>query len=189
MMIDCVAMSAFTDFCFIVAILFSSNDASALDSILHSSFDFLMKIFYISTESRAVATALLAFLFACVIWYFFFAQCGFFNVQIALRPHRHNDDKSRMIFAFARNRDLPTSHVFERVHKGSGMPLNALCLSAIMTNLFGCIFLISTTAFFVISSASMMTLNISYTLPIVIHCAQGRNKLAPRAFALPSALG
>lgn len=96
---------------------------------------------------------------------------------------------SRMIFAFARDPGLPTSHVSERVHKSIDLPLNALCISAIMTDFFDCVFLISTTAFFAISSASVMSLTISYALPIVIHCAQGRNKLTPQAFALPCALG
>lgn len=94
-----------------------------------------------------------------------------------------------MVFAFARDRGLPASHMFDRIHKSSDMFRNALCISVITTSLFGCIFLISTTAFFAISSASVVTLTISYALPIVIHCAQGRNKLGPRAFALPSALG
>jgi choline transport protein len=38
-------------------------------------------------------------------------------------------------------------------------------------------------------SASVVALVISYALPIIIHCAQGRRKLLPRPFAMAPALG
>lgn len=44
-------------------------------------------------------------------------------------------------------------------------------------------------AFNAIISASVVALGVSYGIPIAIHCLRGRNKLPPRPFVLPSILG
>ncbi|KAI1391555.1 amino acid/polyamine transporter I [Hypoxylon trugodes] len=172
-MIGSVAMGILTGFYFLVTILFSSGGADEIENIIHSPLGPLMVILYNSTGSHAVATALLVFLFIC----------GSFG-GIAITT-----TSSRMVFAFARDGGLPASHIFEQVHARYDIPFNALCLSAILTGLLGCIFLISSTAFSAISSASVVTLTLSYCLPVITNCAQGRKKLPARVFALPHTLG
>lgn len=79
-----------------------------------------------------------------------------------------------MTFAFARDGGLPWSTSLATVHKASAMPLNALCFSTAVAALFGCIFVISDTAFNAIAAASVTALGLSYALPVVLHCLQGR---------------
>ena len=94
-----------------------------------------------------------------------------------------------MVFAFARDRGLPQSEAFAHIQKRRNIPFNALCLSAVMTSLLGCIFLISTATFNAISSASVVALSISYALPIIVHCTRRRKELPPRPFALSPTVG
>jgi amino acid transporter len=96
---------------------------------------------------------------------------------------------TRMIFAFARDGGLIHSSTFASVDPRLGMPLNALYLTTAGTMLFGLVFLVSTTAFNAIGSASVVGLSLSYALVVLVHCIQGRNKLPPRKFALPPAVG
>ncbi|KAK5163072.1 hypothetical protein LTR04_002782 [Oleoguttula sp. CCFEE 6159] len=92
----------------------------------------------------------------------------------------------RMTYAFARDRGLPASRFFAKVHPKLGLPLNALYLTTVLVIIFGCIFLGSTSAFFAIISASVVALGVSYAMPISINVLQGRRKLPPnRAFILP----
>ncbi|KAF2967537.1 hypothetical protein GQX73_g6022 [Xylaria multiplex] len=169
-MIGSVALGIFTGFCFIVAILTSSGGADEIAGIIQSPLGPLMHILYTSIGDRRVATGLLLIVFL------------FGTIAIMTTS-------SRMVFAFARDGGLPASHIFQHVNKRHGIPASSLCLSAIITSLFGCIFLISATAFNAISSASVASLGLSYTLPIIVHCIQGRDKLPPRVFTLSPILG
>jgi choline transport protein len=94
-----------------------------------------------------------------------------------------------MVYAFSRDGGLPYSTTFSHVNRRFGIPLNALCLTTLVTLLFGCIFLVSSSAFNAISSASVIALSISYAMPIAIHCARGRDQLPARHFTLPNKLG
>jgi choline transport protein len=96
---------------------------------------------------------------------------------------------SRMVYAFARDGGLIGSKVLARVHSRLEIPLNALYLTAGATAAFSIVFLISDAAFNAICSASVVGLGLSYALPIVIHCVQGRDKLPPRPFVLPTKVG
>lgn len=92
---------------------------------------------------------------------------------------------SRMVYAFARDSGLPASGLFAQVHPRLHTPVNALYLTTSIVVLFGCVFLVSSTGFFAISSASVVALSVSYALPIIIHCIQGRYKLPSSSFVLP----
>jgi choline transport protein len=92
---------------------------------------------------------------------------------------------SRMTYAFARDRGLPYSRFFAKVHATLGLPLNALYLTQVLVVIFGLILLGSSAALNAIISASVVALGVSYGIPIAINCLQGRRKLpVSRAFKL-----
>nr|OQO26369.1 hypothetical protein B0A51_05139 [Rachicladosporium sp. CCFEE 5018] len=93
---------------------------------------------------------------------------------------------SRMNYAFARDKGLPFSRYFSRVHGSLNIPLNSLCATSLIVVIFGCIFLGSTSAFNAIVSASVVALGITYAMPVAINCLRGRRMLpATRHFKLP----
>jgi choline transport protein len=97
---------------------------------------------------------------------------------------------SRMTYAFARDRGVPFSWFFAKVHPTLDVPLNALVLTTILVIIFGCIFLGSSSAFTAITSASVVCLGISYAIPPAINCLRGRKMLPPdRPFVLPGPTG
>ncbi|KAK3326194.1 amino acid/polyamine transporter I [Apodospora peruviana] len=192
-MISCVALGIATSILFIVVILFVSGGYDAIDDIIGSPLGPLMTILSNASGSRVVATVLMLFPLLCLViepisgcenlaMLTCAAQQLFGTISIMTTS-------SRMVFAFARDGGLPRSDLFERIHKSQALPLNALCLAATMTALLGFIFLISTTAFNSIASASVVALSLSYALPIAIHLAQGRSKLPDRPFTISPKLG
>ena len=116
-----------------------------------------------------------------------------------------------MIFAFARDGGLPASSFFAKVHPQLGLPLNALFLTSFVVVIFGVINIASTkyilyptfptfirqtnipypsrSAFSAIISAAVVTLDLSYGMPIAVNCFQGRKALPERDWQLPSWLG
>jgi choline transport protein len=97
---------------------------------------------------------------------------------------------SRMTWAFARDRGLPFSRFFAQVNPTLDIPLNALYATTAWVIIFGCIFLGSSSAFNAIVSASVVALGITYAIPLVINCLQGRKKLPEsRPFKLHPVLG
>ncbi|KAF2265194.1 GABA permease [Lojkania enalia] len=170
-MVYCVCIGMFTGFIFLVVLLFVSG--GDLKSIISSSAGPLLQILYNSTQSRAGAVGLLMFPLICLL----FATTSIMTTS------------SRMTYAFARDGGLPASNFFARVHPKLGQPLNSLCLTTSLVIMFGCIFLGSSSAFNAIISASVVSLGVSYAIPIAINCLQGRKKLPPRAFVLPTPLG
>jgi amino acid transporter len=97
---------------------------------------------------------------------------------------------SRMVYAFARDRGLPFSRFFAKVHPRLAVPLNALWLTLVLVVIFGCIFLGSSSAFNAIVSASVVALGVTYAIPPAVNCLRGRRMLPEnRAFKLPGWLG
>jgi choline transport protein len=97
---------------------------------------------------------------------------------------------SRMTYAFARDRGLPYSRFFAKVHATLDLPLNALYLTQVLVVIFGLILLGSSAALNAIISASVVALGVSYGIPIAINCLRGRKKLpVSRPFKLPPLLG
>lgn len=95
-----------------------------------------------------------------------------------------------MTWAFARDRGVPFSTFFAKVHPALGVPLNSLILTTIAVIIFGCIFLGSSAAFNAITSASVVALGLSYGIPVAIHCIRGRNLLPEnRPFKIPTVIG
>jgi amino acid transporter len=108
-----------------------------------------------------------------------------------------------------RDGGLPASFFFSRIHPKLQVPLNALYLNLVLVIIFGVILLGSTrcvllslhsvlrlklihfsySAFNAIISASVVLLDLSYGIPIAVHCLRGRNMLPERHFVLPNLLG
>lgn len=168
-MIYCVAIGMFTGFIFLVSLLFVSGGDS--EAIISSQAGPLLQILYNATQNRAGAVCLLMFPLICLL----FATTSIMTTS------------SRMTYAFARDGGLPASRFFAKVHPRLGQPLNSLLLTTVLTIIFGCIFLGSSSAFNAIISASVVALGVSYAIPIAINVLRGRKMLPPRAFVLPSA--
>ncbi|KAF2009093.1 amino acid permease [Aaosphaeria arxii CBS 175.79] len=170
-MIYCVCIGTFTGFIFLMVMLFvSGGDA---EKIISSPAGPLLQILVNATSSRAGAVCLLIFPLICLL----FATTSIMTTS------------SRMTYAFARDRGLPFSRYFAKVHDRLGLPLNSLCLTTALVIIFGCIFLGSSSAFNAIISASVVALGVSYAIPIAVNVLQGRKKLPPRPFVLPVAFG
>jgi choline transport protein len=169
-MLYCVGIGVFTGFIFLVILLFVAGN---IDIVISSASGPLIQTIFNATQSNAATAALLCFPLVCLL----FAALSIMTTS------------SRMTYAFARDGALPFSRVFARVHPKLGIPLNSLYLTTACVILFGCIFLGSSSAFNAIISASVVALNVSYGIPVIINCLQGRRMLGPRKFALPEAIG
>ncbi|KAL9480983.1 hypothetical protein ACSS6W_005769 [Trichoderma asperelloides] len=169
-MVICVGIGTFTGAIFLIVLLFVAGN---IDDVISSAAGPLLQILIHATSNTAGAICLLMLPLVCLIF-------ATFSVMTT---------SSRMIFAFARDGGLPASKFFARVHPRLGLPLNALILTSVVVIIFGLIFLGSSSAFNAIISASVVTLDLSYGLPIMVNCLQGRKKLPERKWVLPSWFG
>jgi choline transport protein len=172
-MIDCQYIGISTGFVFLMVLLFVSGGLENTSTIIDSAAGPLLEIFYLATNSKAGAVCLLMFPLLCLI----FALTACMTTS------------SRMIFAFARDGGLPASPLWWRVHPTLQVPLNALYLNVAVVIVFGCIYLGSDVAFNAIISASVVSLGVSYGIPVALNMASMRRKLPERAFKMPEWLG
>lgn len=162
-----------------MVLLFVSGGEAALNAmgdsnIITGTRGPLLQILYNATSSKVGAICLTIFPLICLL---------FAGISIMTTS-------SRMTYAFARDRGLPFSRFFAKVHGSFGIPLNALILTTAFVIIFGCIFLGSNAAFNAIVSASVVALNVTYGMPVAINVLQGRRKLPEnRAFKLPNIFG
>ncbi|KAF4215891.1 hypothetical protein CNMCM5878_007622 [Aspergillus fumigatiaffinis] len=84
---------------------------------------------------------------------------------------------------------MPFSPFWRKVHPTLGTPFNALGLTAFLSLCCGCIYLGSSTAFNALSSATVVCFDISYGLPMIIHCLRGRNHLSKSSWTLSPVIG
>ena len=170
-MLYCIGIGMFTGFVFLSALLFCVGDVAR---VLDAAVGPLLQIFMDATASRAGSVCLLMFPLVCML---------FTTTSIMATS-------SRMSYAFARDRGLPFSRVFARVHPGLDVPLNALVWTAAWVVIFGCIFLGSSSTFNAITAASVVALGVTYAIPPAINVLRGRRMLPPtRAFKLPEPVG
>ncbi|KAK5990129.1 Choline transport protein [Cladobotryum mycophilum] len=170
-MLYCVGIGMFTGFIFLTALLFVVKD---IETVISAPYGPLLQIFMDATGSRAGSTCLMMFPLVCMVFTTIALHCT----------------SSRMSYAFARDRGMPFSHIFARVHPTLDVPLNALLWTIGWVVIFGCIFLGSSSTFNAISSASVVALGITYAIPPLILVIRGR-KLLPdhRPFKMPEPLG
>ncbi|KAJ9134271.1 Choline transport protein [Pleurostoma richardsiae] len=170
-MMYCIGIGMFTGFVFLSCLLFVLKD---VDTVIGSAAGPLLQILYDATQNRAGAICLLMFPLVCML---------FTTTSIMTTS-------SRMSYAFARDRGLPFSRVFAKVHPGLDVPLYALIWTTAWVIIFGCIFLGSSSAFNAIVSASVVALGVTYAIPPAINCLRGRRMLPEtRPFKLPGWLG
>ncbi|PCH02147.1 Amino acid/polyamine transporter I [Penicillium occitanis (nom. inval.)] len=168
-MIYCVCIGTFTGVVFLVVLLFVPGN---IDDIISSSAGPLLQILDNATKNHAGAICLLMVPLVCLL----FAAITIMTTS------------SRMVYAFARDGGLPASRFFARVHKKLNVPLNALYLTTALVIIFGLIFLGSSSAFNAIISASVVALDISYGMPIMINVMRGRKMIKDSPWKMPEPL-
>lgn len=170
-MLYCIVVGMFTGFIFLSCLLFCVNN---VDDVIKAAEGPLLRVFVDATKSRAGSVCLVMFPLICMIFTSVTLMCT----------------SSRMSYAFARDRGLPFSKVFAKVHPTLDLPLNALLWTAGWVVIFGCVFLGSSSTFNAITSASVVALGVSYAIPPAINMLRGRRALpADRTFKLSGALG
>ncbi|KAJ5110846.1 Choline transporter [Penicillium argentinense] len=169
-MVACVAIGLATSLILIIALLFVSRD---IDTIITSGAGPLLQIFFDATNNKVGSICLLLFPIGCLL-------LGVVAITTT---------SSRMIYALARDSGLPFSSIWTTVHARLKTPVNALALNTAAVICCGCIFLGSSSAFNALSSATVICFDISYCLPILIHCIRGRKLLPVRPWSLYPVIG
>jgi len=170
-MLYCIGIGMFTGFIFLSGLLFCVNN---IDNVIDATWGPLLEIFMQATKSRAGSTCLLIFPLLCMV---------FTTVTLVCTS-------TRMSYAFARDRGMPFSSFFARVHPTLDVPLNALFWTVAWVIVFGCIFLGSSSTFNAITAASVVALGVTYAIPPAINVLRGRKMLPEnRSFKLTGAFG
>lgn len=159
-MLYCIGIGIFTGFIFLSGLLFCINN---IDDVINASWGPLLQIFIDATKSKAGSTCLVIFPLLCMV---------FTTVTLVCTS-------TRMSYAFARDRGMPSSRFFARVHPTHDVPLNALFWTVGWVMVFGCIFLGSSRTFNAITSASVVALGVTYAIPPGINVVRGRAMLLP----------
>ncbi|KAI5480288.1 glycoside hydrolase family 16 protein [Pseudohyphozyma bogoriensis] len=160
-MVLAVLMGAATSWLFVIIVLFCMTN---IDDVISAAQGPLLTIYYQATKSRAGATCLLVFNLGSQ----FIACQGLMTVS------------SRMTMAFARDRGFGhLSPYLSRVHPGLQVPVWSVLFTATWTAIFGLIFLGSSVALNAIISASIVLLQVSYTIPMILVLVRGNAVLEP----------
>ncbi|KAG5964862.1 hypothetical protein E4U56_002045 [Claviceps arundinis] len=170
-MLYCIVIGMLTGFIFLSGLLFCVNN---MDDVITASWGPLLQIFMDATKSKAGSTCLLIFPLLCMVFTTVTLVCA----------------STRMSYAFARDRGMPFSSFFARVHPTLDVPLNALFWTVGWVIVFGCIFLGSSSTFNAITSAAVVALGVTYAIPPAIHLLRGRAMLPEdRSFKIPGVFG
>lgn len=170
-MLYCIVIGMVTGFIFLSSLLFCVNN---IDDVITASWGPVLQIFMDATKSKAGSICLLIFPLFCML---------FTTVTLVCTS-------TRMSYAFARDRGMPFSSFFARVHPTLEVPLNALFWTVGWVIVFGCIFLGSSSSFNAITSAAVVALGVTYAIPPAIHLLRGRSMLPEdRSFKIPGVLG
>ncbi|GFF55577.1 choline transporter, putative [Aspergillus udagawae] len=169
-MVACVAIGLATSLILIIALLFVSRD---IDTIITSGAGPLLQIFFEATNSEVASICLLLFPIGCLL-------LGVVAITTT---------SSRMIYALARDSGLPFSSIWTTFNARLKTPVNALALNTAAVICCGFIFLGSSSAFNALSSATVICFDISYCLPILIHCIRGRKLLPVGPWSLYPVIG
>ncbi|GAM86294.1 hypothetical protein ANO11243_043060 [Dothideomycetidae sp. 11243] len=96
---------------------------------------------------------------------------------------------SRCVWSFARDGAIPGFQLWSRVNRKLDVPLNAMMLSMVVQILLGLIYFGSSAAFNAFSGVGVISLTLSYGMPIAVSLFEGRAQLRHARFHLGSALG
>lgn len=91
---------------------------------------------------------------------------------------------SRCIWSFARDEAVPGFQIWGRVSKKLDVPFNAMMLSMVVQILLGLIYFGSPTAFNAFSGVGVISLTLSYGMPIAVSLLEGRAQVKRGRFYL-----
>ncbi|KPM44207.1 hypothetical protein AK830_g2371 [Neonectria ditissima] len=157
-MIYCIGIGMLSGFVFLSCLLAVLKN---VDTVLASPAGPLLQIFFDATDSKAGSVCLVMFPLICMVF-----------TSTALMT-----TSARMTYAFARDRGLPFSRVWAKVHTGLDVPLNALLWTTAWVIIFGLILLGSSSTFNAITAASVVCLGVTYAIPPAINVLRGGNML------------
>ena len=170
-MVLSIIIGFFTGFVFLAILLFSLTD---VNEVMSSKSGSLLQIFYQATGNKLISILLNIIPVVCM---------AFASISIMTTA-------SRITYAFARDQGLPLSKSLAQVNSRFNAPINALILNSVIAGIFGCIYLVSTSALNAILSASVVALGVSYAFPIAILVYRGRSILPfERQFRLGNLFG
>lgn len=156
-------LGTFSSFIVLMILLFCLNDYEAVYSDLSGP---LLTIFYQATGSKGGSTALLMFPVICMV-----------GAAIAILTA-----SSRTTQALAADRGIPFSRFFASETKGVNVPVPAITLNTFWVIVFGCVYLGSSAALNAILSASVVLIQLSYSVPIILLLVRGRKLLDEVSF-------
>ncbi|KAK4161048.1 putative amino acid permease [Cladorrhinum sp. PSN259] len=96
---------------------------------------------------------------------------------------------SRCTWAFARDKAIPVSRLFSQVNVKHGVPIWALVLTTVVEMLLGLINLGSSSAFLAFVSVGVISLAVSYAIPIVISMWHRRKEVNAAPWTLGNKVG
>ena len=144
-----VAIGFLTSFCYVIAMFFSLRD---LSEIMTSNTGVpILDIYYQALGSRAGALVLGSLVLLT-------------SVGCIISSHTW---QARLCWSFARDGGLPYSHLWARVNRSVGVPLNAHLMSCVCISLLGILYMASSTAFNSLITGCIAFLLLSYIVPVI----------------------
>lgn len=168
-MVGSVVVNGLMGLAYTMVLLYSSSTTDLLGSPLNFPF---IQIYLDATKSRAGTTAMAALVLYTAIAA---ATAGVMST-------------SRTLWAFARDRATPFDCQLSHVDAKLQVPVRAVVVAVVLQALLGFIYLGNTTAFSAILSMAIISMYLSYTLPIAYMLLYGRRRLARHEFG-PFSLG
>jgi amino acid transporter len=147
-----VAVSSVVGYLMLMAFTFAIPDITATATDAYP-------VLYIAYQNLAAFWAGLI----AVIVFFGMWLCGLASIT----------SMSRMIFAFARDKGFPGWEFMKQIHPRLGTPVNSIIVTSILAVLI-CLY---SSAYFVVTSISTITLYIAYNIPTFLNV---RNKMAKK---------
>ncbi|RTE85178.1 hypothetical protein BHE90_000340 [Fusarium euwallaceae] len=149
-MVGSILINGTLGFGFLVALLFCMGD---IESALNTPTGFpIIQIFYNITGSIAAATALTSAV----------------TIMAALSTVPLITSAARLMWAFARDQGLPFSTHLSKIDRKRRIPTIAILTTTVLLMLLGLINIGSTTAFNAVLSLAVVSLQISYIMPIIL---------------------
>lgn len=164
--IGTVAIGFVTSFIYSICMFFSISD---LDRLVKTATGTpILELYYQATRSVPAASFL----------EFLICLTGL-GCQIACHTWQ-----ARLCWSFARDRGLPGSRYWSKVHPKMGIPFAAHTMSCIVVAVLGLLYIGSTTAFNSMVTACIVLLYISYAIPVVLLLVKGRDNIPHGPFWL-----
>ena len=162
-MVGSVVVNGLMGLAYCIVLLYSAGGTDFIDAPLGFPF---IQIYLDATKSRAGATVMTALV-----------------MYIAVAAHIAGVmSTSRTLWAFARDKATPFDSYLSHVHPRLQVPVRAIVVSVILQALLGFIYLGNSTAFTAILSMAIISMYMSYILPIIYMLLYGRKRLAQHEF-------